>query len=60
MSAQRGPMAYATLANMELNSPGINFWAVDRGFVRRHLQTATASLDIGSVTDLYPGTDPFA
>jgi hypothetical protein len=38
---QRGPIGYAT-APSDLNPPQVTLWAVQRGFVRKHVETATA------------------
>lgn len=39
-----GPVAYATVANPQLNPPGIILWAVARGFPRKHNVAASACL----------------
>jgi hypothetical protein len=39
-----GPVAYATLANGQLNPPGLNLWGVGRGFPRKLRKTATAKI----------------
>jgi hypothetical protein len=42
-----GPVVYMT-SNNDLNPPDIRVWAVMRGFPRKHRETATAVLTVGS------------
>ena len=56
---QYGPIAYATLANAQLNPPGIIYWGVARGFPRRHLLQCSAVLTVGAYGDLIPVGEPF-
>lgn len=56
---QYGPVAYATLANPQLNPPGINYWGVARGFPRKHLLQSSAVLTVGSYGDLITVGEPF-
>lgn len=55
----RGPIAYATPANPNLNPPGITMWGVARGWPRKHRLQSTAVLDIGTVTDTIDPDAPF-
>lgn len=43
-----GPIAYFT-GNTDLNAPDIRAWAVARGFPRKHRETATATISVGSL-----------
>lgn len=56
---QYGPVAYATLANPQLNPPGLTYWGVARGFPRRHLLQASACLTVGTYGDLITVGEPF-
>lgn len=56
---QYGPVSYATPANPQLNPPGIVYWAVARGFPRRHLLQASSVLTVGSYSDSIPVGEPF-
>jgi len=56
---QRGPIAYATANDANLNPPGITEWGVARGFPRKHRLQATAVLTVGTFTDPIPYTNPF-
>jgi hypothetical protein len=56
---QYGPVAYATVANAQLNPPGIVYWGVARGFPRKHLLQASAVLTVGSYGDLIAVGEPF-
>lgn len=42
-----GPIAYYTSKN-DMNPPGITAWGVQRGFPRKHRETCTAVLTVGS------------
>ena len=42
-----GPISYYT-SNTDLNPPDVRAWAVSRGFPRKHRETATACLTVGS------------
>lgn len=53
----RGPISYAT-APSDLNPPNITYWGVARGFPRRKLLQASATLNIGAVVDPIPITEP--
>lgn len=53
-----GPRAYAT-ANPNLNSPNITYWAVERGFPRKHQLQASACLTVGTFTDTIAVGVPF-
>lgn len=55
----RGPVAYATAANPNLNPPGVTMWGVARGFPRKHLLQETAVLDVGTITDPIDPNAPF-
>lgn len=46
-----GPIGYATLANGQLNPPGIIYWSVARGFPRKHLTQASACLTVGDFVE---------
>jgi len=54
-----GPIAYATLTAPDLNSPGLTYWGVARGFPRKRMLQATAVLDIGTTTDTITVGVPF-
>lgn len=41
-----GPLAFATLPNVDLNPPNVNLWGVARGFPRKHNQVAHAVLTV--------------
>lgn len=56
---QRGPVAYATLANEQLNPPGIVYWGVARGFPRKHRLQSSAVLTVGNFSDTIPVGPPF-
>src|SRR6185503_2671887 len=56
---QRGPLAYATAANPNLNPPGVVYWGVKRGFPRKHLLQASARLTVGTYGDLIAVGEPF-
>lgn len=56
---QYGPVAYATLANPQLNPPGVVYWGVARGFPRKHLLQASAVLTVGTYGDLITVGEPF-
>jgi hypothetical protein len=47
----RGPIAYATPADVNLNPPGVVVWGVARGFPRKHLNQASGVLNVGAFTD---------
>lgn len=55
----RGPIAYATPTSPDLNPPGINLWAVARGWPRKKRLQATAVLNVGSFSDPIAVTEPF-
>lgn len=54
-----GPTSYATLTAPDLNSPGLTYWGVQRGFPRKRLLQATAVLDVGTTTDTITVGVPF-
>lgn len=49
----RGPIGYVTLADQNLNPPGIVTWGVARGFPRKHINAASAVLSIGSPSETF-------
>ena len=53
-----GPIAYAT-ANPTLNPPDMTWWGVARGFPRKHQLEATATLNIGPITNSIPVIAPY-
>jgi hypothetical protein len=53
-----GPLSYATYPE-NLNPPEITYWAVQRGFPRKHLLQANACLTVGSFVDPISATVPF-
>lgn len=55
--AQRGPIAYVTPANPNLNPPGVTYWGVARGFPRKHLLQSSAVLTVGTYSDLIAVSD---
>jgi len=55
----RGPIAYATLANVNLNPPQVQMWGVARGFPRKFRLQSTAVLTVGSFSDTIDPTAPF-
>lgn len=55
---QFGPVAYA-IPNWTYNAPEITYWAVQRGFPRKHNLAANACLRIGTVTETISTADPF-
>ena len=46
-----GPIAYATPTTPDLNSPGITYWGVARGFPRKHILQSSAVLTVGTFVD---------
>ena len=54
-----GPTTYMTLATHDLNAPGYNYWAVQRGFPRKHMQAANAVITAGTYTDAISTALPF-
>lgn len=59
MGRRRGMVGFSSLASHDMNPPGLNMWAVRRGFARKKSVTASASLDLGPITDLYPPIPSF-
>jgi hypothetical protein len=57
-SGNYGPIAYATVPP-DLNPPNITYWAVERGFPRKHNIWANAVLTVGSFTDPVSLAVPF-
>jgi hypothetical protein len=53
-----GPISYATFPE-NLNPPEITYWAVQRGFPRKHLLQSNAVLTVGSFSDPITATVPF-
>lgn len=53
---QRGPVSYVT---GEHNPPQVTYWVAGRGFPRKHLLQSSAVLDVGTITDTIPVSDPF-
>lgn len=56
---QYGPVAYATVANAQLNPPGVVYWGAARGFPRKHLLQSSAVLTVGTYGDLIAVGEPF-
>jgi hypothetical protein len=46
-----GPVSYVTPTSFDLNSPGITYWGVARGFPRKHMQNSSACLTVGTFAD---------
>lgn len=46
-----GPLGYVTPTNVDLNSPGLTYWGVQRGFPRKFIKQASAVLSVGSFSD---------
>ncbi len=57
-SQSPGPLSYATYPE-NLNPPEITYWAVQRGFPRKHLLQANGVMTVGSFSDPIPATAPF-
>jgi hypothetical protein len=55
----RGPVAYTTLADAALNPPGAIVWGVGRGFPRKKMLQASASITVGTFTDSISTALPF-
>lgn len=55
----RGPIAYATPASPDLNPPGVNLWAVARGWTRKQRLQSTAVIVAGDISDPISVTEPF-
>lgn len=56
---RRGPLAYVTASDQNLNSPGLITWGVARGFPRKHQDQASAVIDVGpSLTETFSATIP--
>lgn len=51
LGAAYGPVGYATPTNVDLNSPGVTFWGVQRGFPRKFMKQASAVISVGSFSD---------
>lgn len=59
MPQQRGPIGYVTLADANLNAPGIVTWGVARGFPRKHMDQSSAVIDVGpSLSETFSTTIP--
>lgn len=54
-----GPTVYPTLADPQLNAPGIGYWGVQRGFPRKHMLMASAALTVGTFSDTISTALPF-
>jgi hypothetical protein len=54
----RGPISYATVPS-DLNPPQITYWAVARGFPRKHRLQSTAVLTVGTFADTIAVGPPF-
>lgn len=54
-----GPLAYVTLADAQMNPPGLIHWGVGRGWPRKHMLQANGVLNVGTVTDIVTTTVPF-
>ncbi len=46
-----GPVGYVTPTNVDLNSPGLTYWAVQRGMPRKFQKQASAVITAGSFSD---------
>jgi hypothetical protein len=55
----RGPLTYVTLADQQLNAPGVIYWGAQYGFPRKHDLYANAVLFVGNITDSVSTTPPF-
>jgi hypothetical protein len=51
LTQRYGPVAYFTPTTVDLNSPGLTAWAVQRGFSRKFIKQASAVLSTGSYSD---------
>lgn len=59
MPTMRGPIAYATVADPNLNPPGVITWGVARGFPRKHMDQSSAVIDVGpSLVETFSTTIP--
>ena len=56
---QYGPVAYAALANPQLDPPGYVTYGVARGFPRKYDQAATAVMSCGTIPDILAPTLAF-
>ncbi len=54
---RHGLTSYATLEGM--NPPKVSQWAVARGWARKHVLQANATMNIGAIVDDIPVTEPF-
>lgn len=54
----RGPISYATVPG-DMNPPNIVYWAVARGFPRKHRLQTNAVLTVGTFTDTIAVGPPF-
>jgi hypothetical protein len=54
-----GPIAYNTLADPNLNPPGVITWGVDRGFPRKFSKPASAVLSVGALAEVVSLGVPF-
>lgn len=54
-----GPIAYQTLADQNMNPPGLVYWGVRRGFPRKHMLQSSAVLTVGTFTDTIATGVPF-
>jgi hypothetical protein len=49
--ANRGTVVWATLADQQVNPPGIVYWGAECGFPRKHLPAVNAALTVGTFAD---------
>jgi hypothetical protein len=58
LPAGRGPIGYATLADQNLNPPGLVTWGVARGAPRKHMNQSSAVLTVGALSETYDTSVP--
>jgi hypothetical protein len=58
LPAGRGPIGYATLADQNLNPPGIVSWGVARGAPRKHMNQSSAVLTVGALSETFDTSVP--
>lgn len=54
----RGPIGYVTLADANLNPPGLVTWGVARCFPRKHNNASSAILNVGTLTETFDTSVP--
>jgi hypothetical protein len=59
VAAGYGPTVYPTVANAQLNPPGLNYWGVQRGMPRKAILQANAALTVGTFSDSISTALPF-